>query len=153
MAEMPNATVAWSSGHSWRALQPHRQGTLDRLCGLYAAVNAIRLLHEQSDAWSEGLWTEVFDVIVRAAEARVGMMRLMLTGIDRRQLRRILGDVAGELPTDFGIPLRVAGPFKESHASVVALRNWLTVATRRARYSSYRPGPSAMSALDGSAGD
>lgn len=73
-----------------RLLKPYQQGQLDGLCGIYAAVNSIRLvlgvegkhLHRQD-------WGELFHVLLCVADDSVGALAATAYGIDTKPLRKV----------------------------------------------------------------
>jgi hypothetical protein len=92
-------------------LQPYRQGTLDGFCGLYAAINAMRVATRDADI-EEVFWEEVFASLVLSANAHVGIAEIVLNGIAARPLFLVMREVLAEIEHRFGRRFRVTRPFR-----------------------------------------
>lgn len=92
------------------ALAPYHQGRLDGLCGIYAAINAMRLA-ARTAAIEEAFWEDVFASLVLGIEARIGIADAMLNGIGTKPLFSALREFAGESGFRWGRRFDVTRPF------------------------------------------
>jgi hypothetical protein len=89
-----------------RRLKPYRQGCLDGLCGLYALINALRLLcprlGEDDCEWA-------FCALIRArARQTASPLAVISGGLSRRELLRLIGSWQRYAAREFGITLTVS---------------------------------------------
>src|SRR5215207_4040493 len=74
---------------AFRRLKPYRQGRLDGLCGVYALINALRLLCPRLD---EDACERVFCALIRArARQAASPLAVISGGLSRRELFRLIG--------------------------------------------------------------
>src|SRR3954462_6946386 len=72
-----------------RRLQPYRQGRLDGLCGVYALINALRLLCPRLD---EDACERAFCALIRArARQTSSPLAVISGGLSRRELMQRIG--------------------------------------------------------------
>src|SRR3954468_21089581 len=89
-----------------RRLQPYRQGRLDGLCGVYALINALRLLCPRLD---EEAWEAAFCALIRArARQASSPLAIISGGLSRRELLRLIGPWQRFAAREFGITLSVS---------------------------------------------
>src|SRR3954454_18431364 len=89
-----------------RRLRPYRQGRLDGLCGLYALINALRLLCPRLD---EDACERVFCALIRARARRTASpLTFLHGGLSRRELLRLIGSWQRFVAREFGIALTVS---------------------------------------------
>src|SRR3954452_12710134 len=89
-----------------RQLKPYRQGRLDGLCGVYALINALRLLCPRLD---EDGCERVFCALIRArARQKCSPLAVISGGLSRRELLRLLGPWQRFAAKEFGITLTVS---------------------------------------------
>lgn len=93
------------------AVRPHRQGGLDGLCGLYAAVNAVDFLFQIRPP--PGFSEDLFQVVSRAVP-RSSWPRVLWDGLSMTQMRRVLASVSAHLDEEIGFGIEVARPFAQS---------------------------------------
>ncbi|WAJ27850.1 hypothetical protein [Antarcticirhabdus aurantiaca] len=92
-----------------RRLRPFRQGELDALCGIYAAINAIRLaLGRRGEELSIEDWAHLFGVMVASADVEIGAVTATTVGIHTKPLLAILGVAAQHMSDEHGIGITVA---------------------------------------------
>ena len=89
-----------------RRLQPYRQGRLDGLCGVYALINALRLLCPRLD---EDTCERVFCALIRArARQKCSPLAVISGGLSRRDLLRLIGRWQRFAAKELGITLSVS---------------------------------------------
>ena len=72
-----------------RRLNPYRQGRLDGLCGVYALINALRLLCPRLD---EDACERAFCALIRArARQTSSPLAVISGGLSRRELLKLIG--------------------------------------------------------------
>src|SRR4051812_10594314 len=72
-----------------RQLKPYRQGRLDGLCGVYALINALRLLCPRLD---EDACERVFCALIQARARQIACPLTVISGgLSRRELLRLIG--------------------------------------------------------------
>ena len=72
-----------------RRIRPYRQGRLDGLCGVYALINALRLLCPRLD---EDGCERVFYALIRARTRQTASpLAVIAAGLSRRELLQLLG--------------------------------------------------------------
>src|SRR3954451_3049479 len=72
-----------------RRLQPYRQGRLDGLCGVYALINALRLLCPRLD---EDACERAFCALIRARARQTAFPLAVISGgLSRRELLKLIG--------------------------------------------------------------
>src|SRR5215203_6913667 len=72
-----------------RRLKPYRQRRLDGLCGVYALINALRLLCPRLD---EDACERVFCALIKArARQKCSPLIVIHEGLSRRELLRLIG--------------------------------------------------------------
>ena len=70
-------------------LKPYRQGRLDGLCGVYALINALRLLCPRLN---EDACERAFCALIRArARQAASPLAVISGGVSRRKLLRLIG--------------------------------------------------------------
>ena len=92
-------------------LKPYQQGSLDSLCGLYAAINAMRRA-TRDEAIKDNVWDDVFESLVLCTETHVGIAHALIAGIGTKPLVTILEEVFAELTDRFELRLRVWRPLR-----------------------------------------
>jgi hypothetical protein len=89
-----------------RRLQPYRQGRLDGLCGVYALINALRLLCPRLD---EEACEAAFCALIRArARQKCSPLAVISGGLSRRELMRLIGPWQRFAAKEFGATLAVS---------------------------------------------
>ena len=89
-----------------RRLQPYRQGRLDGLCGVYALINALRLLCPRLD---EDACERAFCALIRArARQTSSPLAVISGGLSRRELLKLIGPWQRFAAKEFGVTLRVS---------------------------------------------
>jgi hypothetical protein len=89
-----------------RWLKPYRQGRLDGLCGLYALINALRLLCPKLD---EDACERVFCALIRArARQAASPLSVIHGGLSRRELLRLIGSWQRFTAREFGVTVTVS---------------------------------------------
>src|SRR3954468_18121512 len=89
-----------------RRLTPYRQGRLDGLCGVYALINALRLLCPKLD---EDACEAAFCALIRArARQKSSPLAVISGGLSRRELLRLIGPWQRFAAKEFGIALSVS---------------------------------------------
>ena len=84
-------------------LTPFRQGNLDALCGLYAAINAIRLATASSTHHlTEEDWAELFFALIIEAET-AGASHAAGSGIGTKALFRLTKAAARHMADAHGV--------------------------------------------------
>jgi hypothetical protein len=88
-----------------RRLNPYRQGRLDGLCGVYALINALRLLCPRLD---EDACEAAFCALIRArARQTTSPVAVISGGLSRRELLRLIGPWQRFAAKEFGVTLTV----------------------------------------------
>src|SRR3954463_6869021 len=88
-----------------RQLQPYRQGRLDGLCGVYALINALRLLCPRLD---EEACERAFCALIRArARQTASPLAVIHSGLSRRELLRLIGSWQRFVARELGVTLAV----------------------------------------------
>jgi hypothetical protein len=91
-----------------RRLNPYRQGRLDGLCGVYALINALRLLCPRLD---EDTCERVFCALIRArARQKCSPLAVISGGLSRRELLQLIGPWQRFAAREFGITLTINRP-------------------------------------------
>ena len=89
-----------------RQLKPYRQGQLDGLCGVYALINALRLLCPRLD---EDACERAFCALIRArARQAASPLTVIHAGLSWRELLRLIGVWQRFAAREFGISLTVS---------------------------------------------
>jgi hypothetical protein len=89
-----------------RRPKPYRQGRLDGLCGVYALINALRLLCPRLD---EDACERVFCALIRARARRTASpLTVIHGGLSRRELLSLIGLWQRFAVREFGITLTVS---------------------------------------------
>jgi hypothetical protein len=88
-----------------RRLTPYRQGQLDGLCGLYALINALRLLCPRLD---EDACERVFCALVKARTRQTtSPLAVIADGLSRRELLKLIDPWQRFAARELGIKLTV----------------------------------------------
>src|SRR5215210_1556880 len=88
-----------------RRFRAYRQGRLDGLCGVYALINALRLLCPKLD---EDACERAFCALIRArARQKCSPLAVISGGLSRRELVRLLGPWQRFAAKEFGVVLTV----------------------------------------------
>ena len=88
-----------------RRIKPYRQGRLDGLCGVYALVNALRLLCPRLD---EDTCEQVFSVLVKARTRQISSpLAVISAGLSRRALLQLLDPWQRFAAKELGVILTV----------------------------------------------
>src|SRR3954470_1220749 len=88
-----------------RRIKPYRQGRLDGLCGLYALVNALRLLYPRLN---EDACEAAFCALIRARTRQTASpLAVISAGLSRRELLQLLGPWRRFVRKELGIKLTV----------------------------------------------
>ncbi len=70
---------------------PFRQGELDSLCGLYATINALRLLLASNGRHlSHNAWQDLFTVLVARVDDACGAFAATTNGVETKYLQKLL---------------------------------------------------------------
>jgi hypothetical protein len=89
-----------------RQLTPYRQGCLDGLCGVYALINALRLLCPRLD---EDACERTFCALIQAhAQHAASPLTVIHGGLSRRELLRLIGVWQRFAAREFGITVTVS---------------------------------------------
>ncbi len=93
-----------------RRLKPYRQGRLDGLCGVYALINALRLLCPRLD---EDACERAFCTLIRArarqtASPSASPLTVISGGLSRRELLRLIGSWQRFAAKELGVILTVS---------------------------------------------
>jgi hypothetical protein len=89
-----------------RRIRPYHQGRLDGLCGIYALVNALRLLCPRLD---ENACEAAFCALIRArARQTVSPLTVIHGGLSRRELLKLIDPWQRFAARELGIRLTVA---------------------------------------------
>src|SRR5215203_5924913 len=89
-----------------RQLKPYRQGRLDGLCGLYALINALRLLCPRLD---EDACERAFCALLRALERQgCSLLNVIHRGLTRRELFQLIGPWQRFTARELGVVLAVS---------------------------------------------
>jgi hypothetical protein len=89
-----------------RRLDPYRQGRLDGLCGVYALINALRLLCPRLD---EDACEAAFCALIRArARQAASPLAVISGGLSRRELLKLIGPWQRFAAREFGVTLTVS---------------------------------------------
>src|SRR3954469_12890941 len=88
-----------------RRIRPYRQGQLDGLCGVYALINALRLLCPRLD---EDACERVFCALIRARTRRIASPLAVIShGLSRRELVQLIDPWRRFVRKQLGIRLTV----------------------------------------------
>src|SRR3954452_8468342 len=88
-----------------RRIRPYRQGRLDGLCGLYALVNALRLLCPRLD---EDACERVFYALIKARTRQTtSPLAVIAAGLSRRELLQLIGPWRRFAARELGVRLTV----------------------------------------------
>src|SRR5688500_7196693 len=88
-----------------RRFKAYRQGRLDGLCGVYALINALRLLCPRLD---EDACERAFCALIRArARPAASPLAVIHGGLSRRELLRLIGSWQQFAAKELGIALSV----------------------------------------------
>src|SRR3954470_7900897 len=89
-----------------RRIRPYRQGRLDSLCGLYALINALRLLCPRLD---EDDCERAFRVLLRSLDRQgCSLLNVIHRGLIRRELFQLLGPWQRFAARELGVILTVS---------------------------------------------
>jgi hypothetical protein len=89
-----------------RRLKPYRQGRLDGLCGLYALINALRLLCPRLD---EDDCERAFCALIRDLERQgCSLLNVIHRGLTQRELFRLTGSWQRFAARELGVALTVS---------------------------------------------
>ena len=84
---------------------PFRQGNLDGLCGLYALINAIRLVTANQLNLSNPEWAGVFAHLLAIAEDERGATKLVTGGIGTRRMIALASSAIDHMEDHYGVEL------------------------------------------------
>src|SRR4051794_10832705 len=88
-----------------RRLKPYRQGRLDGLCGVYALINALRLLCPRLD---EDACEAVFCALIKARTRQAASpLAVIADGLSRRELLKLIDPWQRFVREELGIRLTV----------------------------------------------
>lgn len=88
---------------------PFRQGELDGLCGVYAVINAIRLvLGARSQLLGPCDWQDLFVVLMQSIDHSVGAARAASEGIETKPLRYLLKAAILHLAVEHNLNIRAS---------------------------------------------
>src|SRR4051794_13683441 len=88
-----------------RRIRPYHQGRLDGLCGLYALINALRLLRPRLD---EDACERVFCALVKARTRQTtSPVAVIADGLSRRELLKLIDPWQRFVAKKFGVILTV----------------------------------------------
>jgi hypothetical protein len=100
----------YAGGWSRRSVRPLRQGELDGLCGVYAVINALRLLCPEMDQ-ADG--AALFRILIRAlARRRIRLTDAVALGLEIRTLRALANTACDYINGEFEIRLRARRPHR-----------------------------------------
>ena len=89
-----------------RPLKPYRQGRLDGLCGVYALINALRLLYPRFDEVDR---ERAFCALIQArARQAASPLAVIHGGLSRRELLRLISVWQRLAAREFGITVTVS---------------------------------------------
>src|SRR5690242_8962809 len=88
-----------------RRLTPYRQGRLDGLCGIYALVNALRLLCPRLD--EEACEAAFYALIKARTRQTASPLAVIADGLSRRELLQLIGPWRRFAAKKFGVILTV----------------------------------------------
>ena len=88
-----------------RRLTPYRQGRLDGLCGIYALVNALRLLCPRLD--EEACEAAFYALIKARTRQTTSPLAVIAAGLSRRELLKLIGPWQRIVARELGIRLTV----------------------------------------------
>lgn len=87
--------------------RPFQQGHLDPLCGVYAMINALRLLTRPSDGLDVGFWEGLFCYALSRADRMFGVRRMLDDGTPQWLSRALLPVVVRRFKTGTRIEVRI----------------------------------------------
>jgi hypothetical protein len=90
--------------------KPFRQGGLDGLCGIYAIVNALRLVVGNDPRISRKEYGTLFELLVVRAQALRPDSNPSVDGIDTPQLNQLINDTVDYCEEEFDIEIKVSRP-------------------------------------------
>ena len=91
---------------------PFRQGELDGLCGIYAIINAIRLvLGPRASLLKPADWHELFVVLLESIDGPIGAAHAAANGIETKPLRSLLRVASLHLVAELDLTVRAAPMF------------------------------------------
>jgi hypothetical protein len=93
-------------------IQPLKQGQLDGLCGLYAGINALRLLLAAERPLSSRETKRSFRAGVRALSKRERLAAAVLNGIPDKTWRKLLVKLAGSATAGTGPVIAISQPLQ-----------------------------------------
>lgn len=103
--------------------RPFQQGDLDPLCGVYAMINALRLLTRPGDGLDGYFWEGLFCHALARADRMFGVRRMLDDGTPQRLSRALLPVVVKRFETGTGIGVR-ALTLPELAAGMPASDHW-----------------------------
>jgi hypothetical protein len=98
---------------------PFQQGNLDGLCGVYAIINAARLL-AQRRRLPRAVWLELFEALTERLQDDGVLSDAVPHGIATRQLRGLLAHACTWLSTEHDIHLVTSRPFMKRRSVTFA---------------------------------
>ncbi|MXO66712.1 hypothetical protein [Altericroceibacterium endophyticum] len=99
-----------------RQIEPYRQGQLSSLCGLYALINAARLIcHEQAS--DQTLWSDIYAHAIDRIGSKRHLRHALLHGLPYESWKMLQHPICDELSRRLGQPLRMR---------VLVRRKWRT---------------------------
>ena len=91
-----------------RAREPLQQGHLDGLCGVYAIINAIRYVRpDVTQRHAQWLFERLNRALAKQNPARASAGRMVIHGLNRTEMRRLIEVARQQLALEFGITLKV----------------------------------------------
>ena len=94
-----------------RPIRPLSQGDLDGLCGIYAIINAIRLVYRRR--FNDQKQEDLFEYLTDYAIKEQGNLRLLNDGIGLRHMQQLLNVGIEYLSEDLNIDVEVARPWRK----------------------------------------
>ena len=88
-------------------LIPYRQGDLDGLCGIYAVINAIKLVIAPSPSITDEHWYHLFSELLAAADDAIGAVNATAGGIEARPLRKLLNCAVRHMEDEHDIEVTI----------------------------------------------
>jgi hypothetical protein len=90
-----------------RVFDPYRQGELDGLCGIYAIINAIRLVIGRSSHLTPEEWQKLYAVLIRAVDETVGAATAAVGGIEPKPLFELLKVAVRHMADEHDLKIKV----------------------------------------------
>ena len=96
-----------------RTLAPRQQGDLDGLCGLYAILNALRLVLAPARPLVQAEVAALFRYGVKIVETDGALGYAATWGVSRFLFRRLIREMSGRASTDTGVAVQARWPLRK----------------------------------------